>query len=289
MATENLKRQIVIGDIHGELKGLMKILMHAGLINKQGDWVGETTVLIQTGDVIDRGPHSCECIRLLRALQEQAAQAGGQVIRLCGNHEILLMEDPFNNNANFDDTIALASEIQEEILLGKIQASYTDGTRLYTHAGLRSDIRMALEKEIGIRRSGLKRLSDHINSVFIESVMTGDYETHSIFHADPVRGGNHKVGGIFWGDYSLICSSLNFYKTPQIFGHTPTWEKGVKHSHNLKLINIDAGMYIGYGGNILYLEIDESGTILQHHEDENAWIRTALTPEKISRTKRRLI
>ena len=39
-------------------------------------------------------------------------------------------------------------------------------------------------------------------------------------------------------------------------------------------------MYIGYGGNIVYLEIDKLGNILQHHEDGKKWIETALGPEQ---------
>lgn len=280
MKTKNLKRQIVVGDVHGELESLKKILIHAKLINQEGSWVGEKSVLVQTGDVIDRGPHSWECIKLLRKIQEEAAEAGGKVVRLCGNHEVMLMEDPFNIYVNFEKSDVLASEIKVEISLGKIQASYTDGDRLYTHAGLRSDVRTALEEEIGTGQCDMKHLSDHINKLFKDAVKKGDFNTHSIFHADLVRHGSHEVGGIFWGDYSLISASLNAYNIPQIFGHTPTGKKGVKHSHNFKLIDIDAGMHIGYGGNILYLEISKSGNILEHHEDGKVWIETVLGPGK---------
>ena len=57
----------MIGDIHGELDGLKKILIHSRLVNEKDDWIGEKSILIQTGDVIDRGPHSWGCVRLLRS------------------------------------------------------------------------------------------------------------------------------------------------------------------------------------------------------------------------------
>jgi len=283
MKTKNLKRRIVVGDVHGELGSLKEILIHAKLIDQEENWAGECSVLIQTDDVIDRGPDSWGCIEFLQKIQEQAQDAGGQVVRLCGNHEVMLMEDSSNRYVNFKKPEKLASLIKEEISLGKIQASYTDGERLYTHAGLRSEIRAALEKEIGAERVDLKRLSDHINKVFRDAVKKKDFETHAIFHVDLKRGGSHEVGGIFWGDYSLICDSLMAYNIPQIFGHTPTRKKGVMHSHSFKLIDIDAGMHDGYGGNILYLEIGKSGNILQHHKDRDVWIETVLGPEKEKR------
>lgn len=70
------KRQIVIGDVRGELAGLNEILRHAELIDDHNFWSGGQSVLIQTGDVIDRGPHSLECVRLFRSLQSQAPEAG---------------------------------------------------------------------------------------------------------------------------------------------------------------------------------------------------------------------
>ena len=57
----------MIGDIHGELDGLKKILIHSRLVNEKDDWIGEKSILMQTGDVIDRDPHSWGCVRLLRS------------------------------------------------------------------------------------------------------------------------------------------------------------------------------------------------------------------------------
>ncbi len=283
MRTKNMKRRIVVGDVHGEFERLKEILTHAKLIDQEENWAGERSVLIQTGDVIDRGPDSWGCVELLRKIQAQAQESGCLVVRLCVNHEVMLMQNSSNIYADFKKPELLASQIKKEISLGKIQASYTDGERLYTHAGLRSEIRAALEKDIRTRPVNLKRLSNHINKVFRDAVKKNDFETHPIFHVDLERGGPHEVGGIFWGDYSLICDSLMAYNIPQIFGHTPSGMNAVMHCHNFRLIDIDAGMHDGYGGNILYLEISKSGNILQHHKDSEVWIKTVLCPEKEER------
>ena len=46
-------------------------------------------ILVQTGDVTDRGPDSLKIIRDLQRLQREAARAGGRVVVLVGNHEAM--------------------------------------------------------------------------------------------------------------------------------------------------------------------------------------------------------
>jgi len=271
-------RHIIVGDIHGELTGFKEILAHAGLIDKRGDWSGKEAVLVQTGDVIDRGPHSVEAVQFLRKLQTQAATAGGRVVRLCGNHELMLIQGN-SKYINFNHPAELKCQLQEEILAGKVLAAYTDGTRLYTHAGLRTQIRE--EVESGAPPSSqprkLKHLADRLNQIFVDALKAGDLKTHPIFHVDEERGGRHEVGGIFWGDLVLIEGSERAYDVPQIFGHTPTKKSGVKHSHGLSLIDIDAGMFIGYGGNRVYLEMVGDGEVFEHSLKKGKWYRTLLS------------
>jgi len=46
-------------------------------------------VLVQTGDVLDRGEGSADALRLLAKLQRQARKVNGQVVVLMGNHELM--------------------------------------------------------------------------------------------------------------------------------------------------------------------------------------------------------
>eukprot|EP00966_Prymnesium_polylepis_P010317 238078-Prymnesium_polylepis.1 len=81
-----------IGDLHGDLERAHAALGLAGLANASGHWLGGTATLVQTGDLVDRGPHSLEVIKLFEALEVQAHAAGGRLQRLLGNHEVLNME-----------------------------------------------------------------------------------------------------------------------------------------------------------------------------------------------------
>ena len=83
------RRLVAIGDVHGAFNGVREILRKVELIDQRDQWVGGDAILVQTGDFLDRGPGATKVARLLMDLQRQAADAGGEVIVLLGNHEIL--------------------------------------------------------------------------------------------------------------------------------------------------------------------------------------------------------
>ena len=81
----------IIGDVHGHLKKLVKLLQDAQLINAQHSWKGGRTTLWFIGDLVDRGPDSIAVLDLVMGLQAEAAAAGGTVGSLLGNHEMMLL------------------------------------------------------------------------------------------------------------------------------------------------------------------------------------------------------
>jgi TPR repeat protein len=84
-----VERVIAIGDVHGDYESFAAVLRSAALIDKDGNWTGGKTHLVQTGDIVDRGPDSRAVMDLLMRLQKQAAAAGGAVHCLLGNHEAM--------------------------------------------------------------------------------------------------------------------------------------------------------------------------------------------------------
>ncbi len=65
-----------------------------GVADADGHWTGGSTILVQTGDITDRGPDSRGVIDMIQKLQEEAPGQGGQVVALMGNHEAMnLMGD----------------------------------------------------------------------------------------------------------------------------------------------------------------------------------------------------
>ncbi len=92
---------IAIGDIHGDFQIFIKVLQMCKLINKNLEWIGGDTYLVQLGDTLDgKRPETTidssfleesgeiEIIRLILDLDAQAKKFKGRVISLIGNHEL---------------------------------------------------------------------------------------------------------------------------------------------------------------------------------------------------------
>ena len=81
----------VVGDVHGAYDKLRALLLAAGLTDHNGNWTGRTAHLVFLGDYLDRGPDGLGVVRLVRQLEAQARAAGGQVMALLGNHEVMFL------------------------------------------------------------------------------------------------------------------------------------------------------------------------------------------------------
>jgi hypothetical protein len=92
---DGIDRIVAVGDVHGAYDRFVAILRTAGVIDEQSHWTAGKTHLVQLGDVLDRGPDSRKALDFLERLETEAAQAGGQVHALLGNHEVARMLGDF--------------------------------------------------------------------------------------------------------------------------------------------------------------------------------------------------
>jgi Calcineurin-like phosphoesterase len=83
------ERLVAVGDVHGDAEDFQLILKRTGLVDDQNRWSGGNATLVQTGDLLDRGPKGREAMDLVMAIETQAATAGGRVVALLGNHEVM--------------------------------------------------------------------------------------------------------------------------------------------------------------------------------------------------------
>lgn len=90
---------IVIGDIHGDFNVFINILIKNKLINREHNWIGKDTHVIQLGDILDRKNREGDLhddedseftiISLIFKLQIQSYISGGGFHMIIGNHELM--------------------------------------------------------------------------------------------------------------------------------------------------------------------------------------------------------
>ena len=82
-------RLVAVGDLHGDVPSAIRALQLAGMVDAAGHWTGGASWLVQTGDVLDRGPSGPAMLKWLRQLEAEAEAAGGRALLLNGNHEAM--------------------------------------------------------------------------------------------------------------------------------------------------------------------------------------------------------
>lgn len=129
------RRIVAIGDIHGAFDPLVSILRQTGLIDERNRWSGGDAVLVQTGDVTDRGARVVKVVELLMRLQEEAPKHGGEVVVLLGNHELLnLLGDLRDVTPEIiDDFVDERSPIRRQLLWRDHGALLKRRAKLFGH------------------------------------------------------------------------------------------------------------------------------------------------------------
>jgi len=82
-------RVVAVGDIHGDAEAFDALLSMAELVDDQGSWCAGQDIMVQVGDVLDRGIGEVHILQRLDKLRVEAEAAGGMVIQLAGNHELM--------------------------------------------------------------------------------------------------------------------------------------------------------------------------------------------------------
>lgn len=109
-----VERIVALSDPHGAYTALMKTLGNAGLVDAQGGWSGDSTHLVITGDLLDRGPDSRKIMDLVMRLEEEAVRAGGMVHLTLGNHEVMNLVGDLRYVSRSEYAVFAAEESGEE-------------------------------------------------------------------------------------------------------------------------------------------------------------------------------
>ena len=289
-------RLVAVGDVHGDYEALADVLSAAKISNAScGEWTGGNAILVQMGDVADRGRDVAKANACLRRLQRLAPEAGGRVIRLVGNHELMRAEGSLRDAHPAESSAAAVAGVMQwkvDVKSGAVRASYSDGPYFFTHAG----VRPALLERLPTSSIGdlVSYLNDRLRDAVVachENPVRGRYLERAcrfkddIFTAGIDRGGRG-VGGTFWTDWRILEGSPAeaLPDAVQIVGHSAARcrpRRGspcepIRFRSDLRAVVIDAGLSKAYASNRAYLEID--GSIYAHwlEADSSVWRRRDL-------------
>ena len=184
---QEIKRTIVIGDIHGCYNEFVDLL-------KEVEYNSTEDKLILLGDYIDRGKDSYKVIKKIQELQKE----NNNVIALRGNHEQMLIES-FMEQRNFDGA--------RDDLIGSTKLWYSNG---------------GMETEKSFEREGSNIASEikwFINLPYYYEDSNRIYVHAGIDLNKPITEQSRQQ--MLWVRESFIYNTKKYNKQI-IFGHTPS-------------------------------------------------------------------
>lgn len=299
-------RVIAIGDIHGDVDALKRALRLGGVIGDNGEWTGGNTVLVQVGDIVDRGTQEREAFEVLFRLQDEAKNHGGRVFLLLGNHEILNL---YGNFKYVNKDAANAFGYVSEGMLGSIgfgkgrkrhmpgrykaftgpmmrelgrrcQVAVVVGDSVFVHAGLAPHHFFGKQEVVDEERTGdwvniLHRMNEECREWMLEhSNGTSTYWNRPKFLGganSPVYARYYSREGVTKDSPAckLLGVTLNMIGAKRmVVGHS-IQENGVSAGCREKIWCIDTGMSSAYkfGGVPETLEINKRGAVKVLTED----------------------
>jgi hypothetical protein len=262
------ERLVAVGDLHGDLEATRRAFRLAAVIDDRDRWIGGKTVVVQTGDQLDRGDDERAILDFLERIAREAEATGGAVIALNGNHEVMNVLGDFRyvteggfrdfaDGAGADLAQARLAELPEHMRgrgaafapggpiaqrLAARSIAAVVGSTAFAHGGI-------LPEHVG----GLRRLDADV-----QKWMMGDEASEKTVAAimDPQSPVWTRV---YADDGDDVCRRLQLALVAMgaarmVVGHT-VQKQGITSACDGRLWRIDVGLAAHYGGRPQVLEI----------------------------------
>jgi serine/threonine-protein phosphatase PP1 catalytic subunit len=213
---------LVIGDIHGNLKGLLKIIE---IIERK-----KPRFIIFLGDIVDRGPYQLECLILVLSLK---IRDPNKYFILKGNHETLEMNQyygfykifmsKFNDQKKFDEILTVYNSLPFCALINK--------SILCLHGGIPEDIEI-LSKLKGLKPKDIALVFKSIAKSLIQ-IMWNDPKSELKGFSESFRGPGIK----FFGE-DVFDSFMKEYDLKYLIRSHEVFPKGYRWFFNNRLLSI---------------------------------------------------
>jgi hypothetical protein len=218
---------MTLSDIEGNFESLYSILIRQNVMDSAYQWTFGSNHLVLLGDIMDRGNNVIACLWLIYHLEQQAAQQGGYIHFILGNHEVM----NFQTDMAYvhDRYIALAKRIsgledqreayadllnKDNVLINWLKNKNCIeriGNILFVHGGIGPEL---LELKLSI---------DEINSIVRSSVQTGKVKDELAEFLLGKKGPLWYRGLVTHEDDSkkIVQQALSFYSAEYlVVGHT---------------------------------------------------------------------
>lgn len=250
-----------IADIHGDYPRAHAALMHAGVVDVDGVWIAGNATLVQTGDIVDRGPDTQKLYRWMRNLTEQAVSYGGNVVKLWGNHEFM--------NAAHDWRYVDPRDIDtfpEPREQSRLEAFSTHGSigrdwLLDYAVTYRDPIYKAHFMHAGLNVDHVREPTNEIGRDFMETLLSG--KRHHGDWSDEERWFWSGEGPMWYRGYALLPDAEACEVAEKVMavldaqflvmGHTPQFDGALTRCGGRVLL-IDTGLSSAYGGRPVVLQ-----------------------------------
>jgi len=250
------KRLVAIGDIHGDLLAARAALRTAGAIDASDSWIGGDLTIVQTGDILDRGDDEQAIVDLFAKLEGEAAKAGGAVIVLNGNHELMNAAGDFRyvtpgamhdfDEHGGDRLAALGPGGVYAKKFAQHNAIAIVGDTIFSHAGVLGDWVTQIDAVNGATRCYLDGQSK-------EMPAAGQGDDSPLWT---------RAVGLPDVDCSLVSAALGKLGLARmVVGHT-VQQGGITSACGGALWRIDVGLAKLYGGPIQVLQVYPDAKIL---------------------------
>lgn len=289
---------VVVGDLHGDFDAYFAILNEAKLIDAKGKWIGGRTILVQLGDVPDRGPGTKKIIEHMMKLEKQAMRKGGRVEALIGNHEAMNVTGDLRY-VTPEEFAAFATKRSKKVRDAHFKSNFGALAEFYRKRdpALTDDaIKAAYEKDVPLgyveqrlawsptgkfgawvaSHDAVLKIGD---TLFVHGGISGKYASSSLQEINEnVRTALKNAGGAIledeagplWhrglaeetaaGEADLESALAAFDVARIVIGHTPQLD-GVKALYGGRVIAADTGASKVYGGARSFLRIDNAGIV----------------------------
>ncbi|KAK3821457.1 MAG: Metallo-dependent phosphatase-like protein [Benniella sp.] len=252
------RRIVAVGDLHSDYPQTLAVLRLANITDENANWRAGSDTLIQTGDNVDRGPGTIAIYQLFQKLRMQAKAAGGEVINLYGNHEIMNIGGDLRYVTKEDIASFGGSEKRKQawdirtgwlgqFVFNNFNISHIQhGHTLFSHADMHPD--------------WASKGIDTMNTLAHDALWNKQYKA-PIFTTDgPVwnRALAKQEAGV-----DATCEIIETIKEilgvkRLVSGHTVSKSGKILSLCNGSYLGIDVGITNYYGGNLAALEIIEN-------------------------------